>query len=220
MPQWVDNGDPGCLLAARNSATLPSIAVRLPNHSSALAESTRFNFAPPYMPRKSECQFMDRFFWRGGERGGERARLRVFQSTEAPCADRWAMCFEAHREDCVAAGEPTLTQRSRRGHLVHFRLGLHERVGSAESQPWLTPGLHGERLITLVATKCLISWRARRDCSRLRRSSSASLRTAAATRQRPTWPKDGQVVELALSFCREFELKRRTAGVGRRSQIR
>ncbi len=37
-------------------------------------------------------------------------------------------------------------------------------------------------------------WRARRDCSRLRRSSYATLRTAAAARQRPTWPKDGQVV--------------------------
>ena len=66
----------------------------------------------------------------------------------------------------------------------------------------------------------LLIWRARRDCSRLRRSSSASLRTAAATRRRPTWPKDGQVVELALFVCREFELKRRAAGVGWRSQIR
>jgi hypothetical protein len=48
-------------------------------------------------------------------------------------------------------------------------------------------------------------WCARTDCSRLRRSSSASLRTAAATRQRPTWPKPAKLSN-RLFVCRRFEL--------------
>ena len=48
-------------------------------------------------------------------------------------------------------------------------------------------------------------------CSRLRRSSCASLRTAAAARQRSTRPR-GRVVELVLLVCREFELERRAGG--------
>jgi hypothetical protein len=49
--------------------------------------------------------------------------------------------------------------------------------------------------------KFLIEWCARRDCSRLRRESSASLRTAVALRAPSSnSAADGQVVELPASW--------------------
>jgi hypothetical protein len=47
---------------------------------------------------------------------------------------------------------------------------------------------------------------ARRDCSRLRRSSCASLRTAIAIAPASNFAC-GEVVELGLFVCREFELR-------------
>jgi hypothetical protein len=54
-------------------------------------------------------------------------------------------------------------------------------------------------------TSVKFEWSARTDCSRLRRSSSASLRTAAAEAATSN-PARRRVVEPVLFVCRRFEL--------------
>ena len=76
-----------------------------------------------------------------------------------------------------------------------------------------------KRFVTILKIICklLIDWLPGRDCSRLRRSSSAADRRRYAAAS--NLADDGQVPlhgvsELGLFVCREFELKRRASGVG------